>query len=87
MDNTSWMEKEKLEKYGFAKYLVRIDEREAARAGLYARPLTQANVEKHLIDFGLDAEFGTTTASRASPAARRSSSSSPPPCGSSPTSS
>ncbi|ACO67907.1 predicted protein [Micromonas commoda] len=59
MDNTSWMEKEKLEKYGFAKYLVRIDEREAARAGLYARPLTQANVEKHLIDFGLDAEFGT----------------------------
>ena len=59
LDNTSWMEKEKLEKYGFAKYLVRIDEREAARAGLYARPLTQANVEKHLIDFGLDAEFGT----------------------------
>ena len=59
LDSTSWMEKEKLEKYGFAKYLVRIDEREAARAGLYARPLTQANVEKHLIDFGLDAEFGT----------------------------
>merc|ERR1719329_1997275 len=46
-------------KHGFEKYLIRIDEREAARAGLYARPLTQANVEKHLIDFGLDAEFGT----------------------------
>ena len=53
------VEQEKLEKFGFAKYMTRIDEREAARAGLYARPLTQANVEKHLIDFGLDAEFGT----------------------------
>ena len=59
MDSNSWMEREKLEKYGFTKYLNRVDEREAARAGLYARPLTQANVEKHLIDFGLDAEFGT----------------------------
>lgn len=59
MDASSWVEREKLEKYGFTKYMNRIDEREAARAGLYARPLTQANVEKHLIDFGLDAEFGT----------------------------
>ena len=59
MDNTTWMEREKLAKYGFEKYMNRVDEREAARAGLYARPLTQANVEKHLIDFGLDAEFGT----------------------------
>jgi elongation factor 3 len=59
LDSSSWMEKEKLLKYGFEKYLIRIDEREAARAGLYARPLTQANVEKHMIDFGLDAEFGT----------------------------
>jgi len=59
MDQSTWMEKEKLEKFGFTKYLQRIDEREAARAGLYARPLTQANVEKHMIDFGLEAEFGT----------------------------
>jgi elongation factor 3 len=59
MDASTWMEREKLIKYGFEKYMNRIDEREAARAGLYARPLTQANVEKHLIDFGLDAEFGT----------------------------
>jgi len=59
MDAATWMEREKLEKFGFTKYLSRIDEREAARAGLYARPLTQANVEKHLIDFGLEAEFGT----------------------------
>jgi elongation factor 3 len=59
MDASSWVEREKLEKHGFLKYMNRIDEREAARAGLYARPLTQANVEKHMIDFGLEAEFGT----------------------------
>merc|ERR1712070_531478 len=59
MDQTTWMEKEKLEKHGFSKLIQRVDEREAARAGLYARPLTTANVEKHLIDFGLEAEFGT----------------------------
>ncbi len=59
MDMTTWMEREKLLKFGFEKYMNRVDEREAERAGLYARPLTQANVEKHLIDFGLDAEFGT----------------------------
>jgi len=59
LDSTTWIGREKLEKLGFTKYLNRIDEREAARAGLYARPLTQKNVEKHLEDFGLDAEFGT----------------------------
>eukprot|EP00854_Cymbomonas_tetramitiformis_P018033 gene18033-21477_t len=59
MDNTTYIEREKLEKLGFTKYLNRIDEREAARAGLYARPLTIKNVEKHIEDFGLDAEFGT----------------------------
>jgi len=59
MDSTTWMARDKLEKLGFTKYLNRIDEREAARAGLYARPLTQKNVEKHLEDFGLDREFGS----------------------------
>mmetsp|Transcript_42170 Transcript_42170/g.51200 ORF Transcript_42170/g.51200 Transcript_42170/m.51200 type:complete len:1088 (+) Transcript_42170:115-3378(+) len=59
MDHTAWLSREKLEKCGFMKMLQRVDEREAARAGLYARPLTQKNIEKHLEDFGLDAEFGT----------------------------
>uniref|UniRef100_A0A7S0S758 Chromo domain-containing protein n=1 Tax=Mantoniella antarctica TaxID=81844 RepID=A0A7S0S758_9CHLO len=59
MDASSWVGREQLEKFGFLKYMNRVDEREAARAGLYARPLTTANVEKHLIDFGLEAEFGT----------------------------
>jgi len=59
MDHTAWLQRDKLEKCGFSKMLIRVDEKEAARQGLYARPLTQKNVEKHLIDFGLDAEFGT----------------------------
>merc|ERR1711865_41336 len=59
MDSTTWMTREKLEKFGFLKYLNRIDEKEAARAGLYARPLTQKNVERHLDDFGLEPEFST----------------------------
>lgn len=58
-DCTTWMMRDKLEALGFTKLLNRIDEREAARQGLYARPLTQKNVEKHLEDFGLEAEFGT----------------------------
>jgi elongation factor 3 len=59
MDHTAWLPRDKLEKCGFTKMLQRVDEKEAARQGLYARPLTQKNVEKHLEDFGLDAEFGT----------------------------
>jgi len=58
-DYNTWMARDKLEQLGFTKYLMRIDEKEAARAGLYARPLTQKNVEVHLEDFGLDREFGT----------------------------
>jgi len=48
-----------LEKNGFEKLIKNVDEKIAARAGLYQRPLTQANVEKHLEDVGLDKEFGT----------------------------
>jgi len=58
-DDNTWMERDKLERLGFEKMLNRVDEKEAARAGLYARPLTQKNVEVHLGDFGLDAEFAT----------------------------
>jgi len=33
--------------------------KEASRAGLITRPLTQKVVEKHLDDLGIEAEFGT----------------------------
>jgi len=48
-----------LSKGGFTKHMKVVDERISMRAGMYQRPLTQANVEKHLEDVGLDREFGT----------------------------
>mmetsp|Transcript_2759 Transcript_2759/g.6857 ORF Transcript_2759/g.6857 Transcript_2759/m.6857 type:complete len:1015 (-) Transcript_2759:210-3254(-) len=56
---TSWLPRYKLEDLGFTKLVLKADAKEAAKAGLVARPLTQKNVEKHLEDFGLEAEFGT----------------------------
>lgn len=41
------------------KLVNEIDAKEAARQGLITRPLTIANVQKHLEDFGLEPEFGT----------------------------
>jgi len=57
-DNT-WMAREKLEDIGLEKFLKIYDDKEAAREGLYARPLTSVNVQKHLQDLGLDPEFAT----------------------------
>jgi elongation factor 3 len=48
-----------LEKMGHEKPLKQLDERLALRATQFARPLTKENVEKHLADVGLAAEFGT----------------------------
>lgn len=58
-DQTSWVARTKLEELGFQKMIKEIDEKEAAAQGLQNRPLTQSAVEKHLDEFGLDAEFGT----------------------------
>lgn len=57
-DNT-WLAREKLEDMGLEKFLKIYDDKEAAREGLYARPLTSVNVQKHLQDLGLDPEFST----------------------------
>ena len=57
-DNT-WLAREKLEDMGLEKFLKIFDDKEAAREGLYARPLTSVNVQKHLQDLGLDPEFST----------------------------
>lgn len=48
-----------LQKRGWEKATKAIDARIAQRAGLYVRTLSSANVEKHLADCGLDAEFAT----------------------------
>ena len=49
----------KLGKLGFTKWVMMIDQKIASRQGMYVRALTQANVEKHLEDCGLDREYGS----------------------------
>eukprot|EP00850_Spirogloea_muscicola_P004779 SM000021S06412 [mRNA] locus=s21:149230:154152:+ [translate_table: standard] len=58
-DDNSWLTRDKLEEMGFAKMVNEIDAKEAAKSGLFTRPLTVANIEKHLLDFGIEPEFGT----------------------------
>jgi elongation factor 3 len=60
-DFTEFVDADKLEKFGWKKVMQTVDEREAMRQSLQQRPLTQRNVEKHLEDVGLEAEFGTHT--------------------------
>ncbi|KAJ3340459.1 translational elongation factor EF-1 alpha, partial [Kappamyces sp. JEL0680] len=54
-----WVTKDKLETWGFEKIVQAFDDKLAALEGAYARPLTFANVEKHLKDVGLDPEFAS----------------------------
>eukprot|EP00897_Mesotaenium_endlicherianum_P000244 jgi/Mesen1/1021/ME000121S00097 len=59
LDETSWLSRDRLEDMGFVKLVNEVDAKEAAAQGLYTRPLTTLAVQKHLEDFGLEAEFGT----------------------------
>merc|ERR1711904_349971 len=56
-----WVEKEILIKMGYLKLVQREDERQAAMAGLMSKQLTQPSIEKHLADFGVDAESASHT--------------------------
>ncbi|KAI3646104.1 hypothetical protein MP228_009032 [Amoeboaphelidium protococcarum] len=58
-EENSWVPRDKLEEWGFNKIVQKFDDKEAAKAGAYTRPLTAANVQKHLEDLGLDPEFAT----------------------------
>ncbi|EGF79103.1 hypothetical protein BATDEDRAFT_35572 [Batrachochytrium dendrobatidis JAM81] len=58
-DDNQWVSREKLEDWGFEKIIQAFDDKEAAKEGAYSRPLTAANVEKHLKDVGLDPEFAS----------------------------
>jgi len=58
-DANTYIGREKLEEMGWAKMVQRLDQQEALRAGLAARPLTTKFVEKQLGDMGLEAEFAT----------------------------
>merc|ERR1719487_2645615 len=56
-----WVEKDTLIQMGYKKLVEREDERQAAMAGLMTKQLTQPGVEKHLADFGVDAESASHT--------------------------
>jgi len=58
-EDNAWIAREKLEEWGFEKVLQAFDDKEAAKAGAWTRSLTAVEVEKHLGDLGLDAEFST----------------------------
>ena len=57
--DNSWLTRNELEALGFEKLVNELDAKEAAAAGMMARPLTAANIEKLLGDLGLDSEFAT----------------------------
>ena len=58
-EKNTWHPRDELHQWGFEKIVNRYDEREAALAGMYKRPLTSVEIEKHLKDIGLDPEFAT----------------------------
>merc|ERR1712151_310074 len=54
-------ELEKANKICFGKLVKAVDEKIAAMAGLYIKPLTQGNVEDHLAQIGLEPELASHT--------------------------
>lgn len=58
-EETTYLEREELIGLGFEKQVNEFDMKEAAAMGLMLKPLTAANVEKHLADLGLDSEIAT----------------------------
>jgi len=58
-DTGDYLPAKTLKKMGWEKAMKAVDLRIAQRAGLYVRPLSTKNVEQHLEDCGLGAEFGT----------------------------
>lgn len=58
-DSGDYLPAKTLKKMGWEKAMKAVDLRIAQRAGLYIRPLSTKNVEQHLEDCGLAAEFGT----------------------------
>jgi elongation factor 3 len=56
-----WVDKDTLVRMGYLKLIQREDEKQAAMAGLQTKQLTQPGVEKHLANFGVDAESASHT--------------------------
>merc|ERR1719223_2383378 len=58
VDSGEYLGAKVLKKMGWEKAMKAVDMKIAQRAGLYVRPLSTKNVEKHLEDCGLAREFG-----------------------------
>jgi elongation factor 3 len=58
-EDNAWLGRDTLVAAGFEKMVNEFDAKEAAAQGMLARPLTVGNVEKHLGNIGLEAEFAT----------------------------
>jgi elongation factor 3 len=58
-ESAMWMARELLETLGFQQLLNQVDAKDAASNGLLGKPLTAKNVEDHMANIGLDAEFTT----------------------------
>ncbi|CAD7944084.1 unnamed protein product [Amoebophrya sp. A120] len=56
VEATCWVERDTMKSMGYEKMVCREDEKQAAAAGLMAKPLTAPSVEKELKNFGLDQE-------------------------------
>jgi len=65
IEATNWIDRDTLLRMGFLKMVQRKDEQEAQAAGLMSKPLTSDAVEKHLKDFGLEAEQASHTLTQA----------------------
>eukprot|EP00053_Salpingoeca_punica_P017123 m.163838 g.163838 ORF g.163838 m.163838 type:complete len:1049 (+) comp17119_c3_seq1:160-3306(+) len=59
MDQNTYLADTKLETLGYAKHMKQVDAKVEAREGMYARPLTQANIEEHIENVGLSREFAS----------------------------
>merc|ERR1712139_289930 len=61
LEDNVCVERDILIKMGYLKMVQREDEKQAAAAGLQPKQLTQPGIEKHLADFGVDAESASHT--------------------------
>merc|ERR1712178_637780 len=59
IDMLTWVNRTLLIEMGYKTMVQREDEKQAAMAGLQNKTLTTPSIEKHLADFGVEAEFAT----------------------------
>jgi elongation factor 3 len=61
LDAATWVERDTLIAMGYIKIVQREDEKQAMESGMMSKSLTQPEVEKHLANFGVEAEAASHT--------------------------